>query len=111
MPAIVELSNYDFKYEGVAKFPAVNRDLSMLVSKSILAGEIEACIRKNAGAYLENVELFDVYEGNQIASGFKSLAYSLTFRAKDKTLEEAEISAAMDKIIKALSGMNVELRQ
>ena len=111
MPAIVELSNYDFKYEGVAKFPAVNRDLSMLVSKSILAGEIEACIRKNAGSYLENVELFDVYEGNQIASGFKSLAYSLTFRAKDKTLEEAEISAAMDKIIKALSGMNVELRQ
>ncbi|MGN0170349.1 MAG: phenylalanine--tRNA ligase subunit beta [Lachnospiraceae bacterium] len=111
MPAIVELSNFDYKYEGVAKFPAVNRDLSMLVSKEVLAGEIEECIRKNGGAYLENVELFDVYDGNQIASGYKSLAYALTFRAKDKTLEESEITGAMNKIVSSLSDMNVELRQ
>ncbi|MCR4956275.1 MAG: phenylalanine--tRNA ligase subunit beta [Lachnospiraceae bacterium] len=111
IPVLVKYSNYDFKYEGIAKFPAVNRDLSMLVSKNVLAGEIEQCIRENAGQYLEKVELFDVYEGNQIAAGFKSLAYSLSFRAKDKTLEEAEITAIMNKVIKGLSKMNVELRQ
>lgn len=111
MPTVAELSNYDFKYKGIAKFPAVNRDLSMLASKSILAGEIEQCIKNNGGEYLEKVELFDVYEGNQIAVGYKSLAYSISFRAKDKTLEEAEITAAMDNIIKSLAKMNVELRQ
>ena len=111
MPTVAELSNYDFKYKGIAKFPEVNRDLSMLASKSILAGEIEQCIKNNGGEYLEKVELFDVYEGNQIAVGYKSLAYSISFRAKDKTLEEAEITAAMDNIIKSLAKMNVELRQ
>ncbi len=111
MPTVVELSNYDYKYEGIAKYPAVNRDLSMLASKSILAGEIEQCITQNAGQYLEKVELFDVYEGNQIAAGYKSLAYSISFRAKDKTLEENEISEAMNSIISALAKMNVELRQ
>lgn len=111
MPNVVILSDYDFKYEGIAKFPAVNRDLSMLVKKDILAGDIEACIRENGGDNLEKVELFDVYEGNQIVAGFKSLAYSLTFRAKNKTLEEAEITAIMDKILAGLAKMDIELRQ
>ena len=111
IPTVVSLSNYAYKYEGIAKYPAVNRDLSMLCSKDILAGEIESCIKACAGSYLEELNLFDVYEGSQIAAGFKSLAYSLTFRAKDKTLEEEEITQTMDRIIKGLSKMNIELRQ
>ncbi|SFP94959.1 phenylalanyl-tRNA synthetase beta subunit [Lachnospiraceae bacterium XBB1006] len=108
---IVEYSNYAYKFEEIAKYPAVNRDLSMLCSKGILAGEIEHCIRENAGAILEELTLFDVYEGSQIAAGYKSLAYSLTFRAKDKTLEEEEITQTMTRIVNGLSKMNVELRQ
>ncbi|MBE5906577.1 MAG: phenylalanine--tRNA ligase subunit beta [Lachnospiraceae bacterium] len=111
IPTVVSLSNYAYKYEGIAKYPAVNRDLSLLCAKEILAGEIENCIKECAGSYLEELNLFDVYEGAQIAEGYKSLAYSLTFRAKDKTLEEEEITQTMDRIIKGLSKMNIELRQ
>ena len=56
-------------------------------------------------------KLFDIYEGAQIKTGFKSVAYSIVFRAKDKTLEDADVSAAMDRILKALEGMGIELRK
>ena len=54
---------------------------------------------------------FDIYEGAQIKTGFKSVAYSIVFRAKDKTLEDADVSTAMDRILKALEGMGIELRK
>ncbi|XCP84497.1 phenylalanine--tRNA ligase subunit beta [Roseburia hominis] len=111
MPEIVELATYDRKYQGIAKYPAVNRDISMVVPKEILVGQIEEVIEKKGGAYLEHYKLFDLYEGAQIKAGFKSVAYSITFRAKDKTLEEADVSAAMKKILKALEEMGIELRQ
>jgi len=111
MPEIVELATYDRKYQGIAKYPAVNRDISMVVPKEILVGQIEEVIEKKGGAYLESYKLFDLYEGAQIKPGFKSVAYSITFRAKDKTLEEADVSAAMKKILKALEEMGIELRQ
>ena len=57
------------------------------------------------------IQLFDIYEGAQIKTGFKSVAYSIVFRAKDKTLEDADVSAAMDRILKALEGMGIELRK
>ena len=63
------------------------------------------------GEYLESYALFDIYEGAQIKAGFKSVAYSIVFRAKDKTLEDADVSAAMDRILKALEGMGIELRK
>lgn len=111
MPLIVEMSTFDRKFEGIAKFPAVNRDLSMVVPKEILAGQIEAMIAQRGGAILESYQLFDIYEGSQIKDGYKSIAYSITFRAKDKTLEEAEVSAAMKKILNGLESMGIELRQ
>lgn len=111
MPLIVEMSTFDRKFEGIAKFPAVNRDLSMVVPKEILAGQIEAMIAQRGGAILESYQLFDIYEGSQIKEGYKSIAYSITFRAKDKTLEEAEVSAAMKKILNGLESMGIELRQ
>ena len=70
----------------------------------------EMCIRDRGGAYLESYTLFDIYEGAQIKPGYKSIAYSLTFRAKDKNLEEADLSGAMNRIVKALEAMKIELR-
>lgn len=111
MPQIVELATFDRKYTGIAKYPAVNRDISMVMPKNILVGQVEDVIEKKGGAYLESYSLFDLYEGAQIKEGFKSVAYSIVFRAKDKTLEDAEVSRAMDRILKALEGMGVELRK
>ena len=107
MPEIVARATFDRKYEGIAKFPAVNRDLSMVVPKNIMEGQIEEVIEKNGGAHLESYSLFDLYEGAQIKPGFKSVAYSITFRAKDRTLEESDISKAMDKILAGLEAMGI----
>lgn len=111
MPVVEKFATYDRKYEGIAKYPALNRDISMVMDKSIFVGEIEEILDKKGGSYLESYQLFDVYEGEQIEAGKKSVAYSLTFRAKDKTLEEAEINEAMERILKALAGLGIELRQ
>ncbi|HCR82942.1 MAG TPA: phenylalanine--tRNA ligase subunit beta [Lachnospiraceae bacterium] len=111
MPKIQEYATFERKYTGIAKYPAVNRDISMVVPKSILAGQIEELIEKKGGAYLESYKLFDLYEGSQIKQGYKSIAYSIVFRAKDKTLEEADVTVAMNRILKALEEMGIELRQ
>lgn len=111
MPSIVEKATFDRKYEGIAKFPAVTRDISMVVPKNVLVGQIEEVISVRGGKILESYELFDVYEGAQIKEGCKSVAYSIVFRAKDKTLEEAEVTAAMKKILNGLQSLGAELRQ
>ena len=111
MPEIVARATFDRKYTGVAKYPAVSRDISMVCPKEILVGQIEEVIENKGGAYLESYHLFDIYEGSQIKAGFKSVAYSITFRAQDKTLEDADVSSAMKKILKALEEMGIELRQ
>ena len=111
MPKIVEVATFDRKYEGIVKFPAVTRDLSMVVPKEILAGQIETVIEQRGGKILEGYELFDIYEGAQIKEGYKSMAYSIVFRAKDRTLEESDITAAMKKILNGLQSMRIELRQ
>ena len=111
MPEITERATFDRKYTGIAKFPAVTRDISMVMPKEILVGQIEDVIESKGGEYLESYSLFDIYEGAQIKTGFKSVAYSIVFRAKDKTLEDADVSAAMDRILKALEGMGIELRK
>ena len=111
MPKVVENASFDRKFEGIAKFPAVTRDISMVVSREILAGQIEAMIRQRGGKHLESLQLFDIYEGAQIKKGFKSMAYSLVFRAKDKTMTEDEITSAMKKIYNGLESMGIELRQ
>ncbi len=111
MKLITELASFDKKYEGIANFPASTRDLSMIVPKTILAGDIEKIFETKGGSYLESYELFDIYEGAQIGLGFKSLAYSLTFRAKDRNLSEEDITSAMNRILKALEAIGVELRK
>lgn len=111
MPTLMELANFAIKYTGIAKYPAVSRDLSMVMPKSILVGQVEELIRKKGGKLLEDCTLFDVYEGDQIAEGHKSVAYSISFRAADHTLEEKEITTVMDKILKGLEDMGIELRK
>ena len=111
MPEIVKKATFDRKYTGIAKFPAVTRDISMVMPKEILVGQVEEVIEKKGGAYLESYTLFDIYEGEQIKKGFKSVAYSIVFRAKDKTLEEAEITSAMNKILEGLEALGIELRK
>lgn len=111
MPLIVEKATFDRKYEGIAKYPAVSRDISMVVPRNILAGQIEEMIDQRGGKLLESCQLFDIYEGEQIREGFKSMAYSITFRAKDRTLEEGDVTAAMKKILNGLESLGIELRQ
>ena len=111
MPEIVSRASFDYKYEGLAKFPAATRDISMIVPKDVLAGDIEKVFETKGGKLLESYQLFDIYEGAQIKSGYKSIAYSLAFRAKDRNLEEADITGAMNKIVKALETMGAELRK
>ena len=111
MPYIVEYASFDRKYRGIAKFPAVTRDLSMVVPKEVLAGDIEKVFDEKGGQYLERYALFDIYEGEQIKRGYKSIAYTLTFRAQDKTLEDADIQNAMNKILKKLEELGIELRK
>lgn len=110
MPALLPFASFDRKYEGIAKYPAVSRDISMVVPKHILVGDIEKVIEQRGGKILETYKLFDIYEGTQIQSGYKSVAYSITFRAKDRTLEESDVSGAMKKILNGLEGLGIELR-
>lgn len=108
---LAESADFDIKYKGVAKFPAVTRDISLVMKKNILAGQIEEIIRNNGGKLLENYHLFDVYEGENVGTDEKSLAYSIRFRASDRTLEDKDVTAVMDKILGKLEILGVKLRQ
>ncbi len=110
MPSMIPFTSFDRKYTGIAKYPAVTRDISMVVPKNILVGQIEEVIAQRGGKILESYELFDIYEGAQILAGFKSVAYSITFRAADHTLEEQEVSGVMKKILNGLQALGIELR-
>ena len=110
MPNLIPLATFDHKYEGIAKYPSVTRDISMVMKKEVLAGQIEEIIEQRGGKILESYKLFDVYEGSQITAGYKSVAYSITFRSKDHTLEEKEVASAMQKILNGLQGLGIELR-
>ena len=111
MPYIVELASFTIKYEGIAKFPASTRDISLVVDKSVLVGTMTAAIEKKGGKLLEKCRLFDIYEGEQVGEGKKSVAFALTFRAKDRTLADTEINEIMEKILAELTKLGANLRQ
>ena len=81
------------------------------MKKEILVGQIEEIIEKKGGSILESYRLFDIYEGTQIQAGYKSVAYTISFRAKDRTLSDKEVGEVMDKILKALADLGIELRK
>ncbi|MEF9954821.1 MAG: phenylalanine--tRNA ligase subunit beta [Clostridium sp.] len=110
MPLVVPFATFAHKYTGIAKYPSVTRDLSMVMKKEILAGQVEDVFAQRGGKILESYNLFDIYEGSQITAGYKSVAYSITFRAKDHTLEDQEVNTVMNKILNGLQGLGIELR-
>ena len=110
MPVVTELADFGRKYTGIARFPAVTRDISMVVPKNVTAGQIESILVQRGGRILESCELFDIYEGVQVKPGFKSMAYSLSFRAPDRTLADADVTAAMKKIWNGLTSLDIEIR-
>jgi len=107
---LAERVREEIKYEGLARFPAVTRDISLVMKKTVLAGQIEEIIRNNGGKILEDYKLFDVYEGENVGEDEKSLAYSIRFRAKDRTLEDKDVTEVMDKILKKLEEQGIVLR-
>lgn len=92
----------DFKYKSLPKYPAMTRDLAMLVATDINSADIEKAMTKAAGQNLVQITLFDVYTGKQVEAGKKSLAFSLTFQSNDKTLTDAEVNTAIEKIVAKL---------
>ena len=108
---LAKMASFDVKYKGVAKFPAVTRDISLVMKKSVLAGQVEEVIRQSGGKLLEDYHLFDIYEGSNVGADEKSLAYSIRFRAKDRTLEDKDVTKVMDKILNKLESLGVVLRQ
>ncbi len=108
---LIAMPKEGVKYAGIPKFPAITRDISLMMKKEILAGQIEAAIEKKGGALVESYELFDIYEGSQILDGFKSLAYKIVFRANDRTLTDDEVNGVMDKIIAELDKLGASLRK
>jgi phenylalanyl-tRNA synthetase beta chain len=88
-------------YQQLPKYPAAERDLALIVDDEVAASKIEACIRKSGGKFLESVALFDVYKGDPLLPSQKSLAYSMLFRASDRTMTDEEVNEAIEKIMKA----------
>lgn len=98
-------------YQPLPKFPAVNRDLAMLCDREIPVGDLMEIITKAAGKSLENVSLFDIYEGAQIPEGKKSVAFNLTLRSKEGTMTDEMVESVMNKVITKLSAAGAELRR
>ena len=98
------------KFKPTPKFPASTRDLAIICDDELPAASLEKAIRAGAGKLLEKVELFDVYKGSSIAEGKKSVAYTMTLRAADRTLTVEECDRAVNKVLKELANIGAELR-
>jgi len=102
LQAMLDQANTDRQYQALPRYPAVTRDLAFIVEKNVQAAEIAELIKKGGGSILEKVTLFDIYEGSQIPEGHKSMAYSLSYRADDRTLKDEEVNKAHQRIIDLL---------
>ena len=99
-------------FRELPKFPAVVRDVALVVEESVSHADILALVEKNRNKFLERVELFDIYRGSSVSTGKKSMAYSLTFRAPDRTLTDAEVNAAHEQIKRLLQQtLQCEIRE
>ncbi len=110
LKSIIEFCDKEIKYVGIAKYPKISRDISLVVPRDVLSRQIEDIIIKNSSDILEDYKLFDIYEGNQIKDGTKSMAYKINFRHKNRTLEDKEVSDVMNNILEDLKSINVFLR-
>ena len=110
VPELLPYIDATIDYKKIPKFPASERDLSMLVPSKYTNKEVEAIIEKAAGRHLETLRLFDLYQGEQVQEGYKSMAYNLYFRADDRTLTDKEVDQWIEKIVKKLGEADITLR-
>ena len=110
--SIMRKADTEIVYRPLPKYPAVTRDIALLVEEDMEVGKIEEVIRNNGGDILENVELFDIYRGKQVEEGKKSVAFSLVYRDREKTLTDEEVTAVHNGVLKALKdNLNAVLRE
>ena len=110
LEAVLSIIVPPFRYQSFSKFPGTSRDLAIVAPVSVTSGDIVALIKEHGGEYLESVSIFDVYEGEHIEAGYRSLAYNLQFRSMDGTLNDEDIDGAIQAIIDALATKNCKLR-
>ena len=110
LEAVLSITVPAFRYKSFSKFPGISRDLAIVAPVSVASGEIIDLIKENGGDYLESVSIFDVYEGEHIEAGYRSLAYNLQFRSMEGTLNDEDIDGAIQAIIDALATKNCKLR-
>ncbi|NLD49824.1 MAG: phenylalanine--tRNA ligase subunit beta, partial [Clostridiaceae bacterium] len=109
---LIENASLETEYKPLPKFPAVTRDIAMLVKDEVLVKQIEDVIKQRSGKILESIKLFDVYKGKQVPEGMKSVAYSITFRASDRTLTDDDVNKAMTKVLDGLkNNLEAQLRE
>ena len=109
--AVARKANTEIIYHPLPKYPSTSRDIALLVDEEMEVGRIESVIRKHGGKILESVRLFDVYRGKQVDEGKKSVAFSLVYRDKDKTLTDEEVNGVHETVLKALKEkLNAVLR-
>ena len=110
--AIMRHADTEIVYTPLPKYPSTSRDIALLVDEDMAVGKIEEVIRKHGKKILENVKLFDVYRGKQVEEGKKSVAFTLTYRDKDKTLTDDEVAAVHNDVLNALKDkLNAVLRE
>lgn len=100
---LLAAADLDRKYKQLPKFPAVERDIAVVVAEEITAGQIEEIIRNKGGKLVEAVKLFDIYRGTQIEKGYKSMAWAIIYRSEDKTLTEEDVVKVHNKILSSLA--------
>ena len=110
LEAVLSIIVPPFRYQSFSKFPGTSRDLAIVAPVSVTSGDIVALIKEYGGEYLESVSIFDVYEGEHIEAGYRSLAYNLQFRSMEGTLNDEDIDGAIQAIIDALATKNCKLR-
>ena len=110
LEAVLSITVPPFRYQSFSKFPGTSRDLAIVAPVSVTSGDIVALIKEHGGEYLESVSIFDVYEGEHIEAGYRSLAYNLQFRSMEGTLNDEDIDGAIQSIIDALATKNCKLR-
>ncbi|WP_303059247.1 phenylalanine--tRNA ligase subunit beta [Veillonella magna] len=108
--ALLETVRSQLQYTPISKFPGITRDLAIVAPKSVSAETIQQIILANGGDKLESAYVFDVYEGEHIAEGFRSLAYTIGFRSTEGTLTDADVDEPIQAIINALAEKDCKLR-
>ncbi len=111
IPEMFAVSSDEISYKPLPKFPAMTRDISVVCDEAVAVGDLEAAIAQAVGKSLESVQLFDVYRGEQIEKGKKSVSFALILRNPEETMTTEQADAAMKRVLKALAAMGVELRE